>query len=155
MRRESGYLALMAGIAGGAEAIVLPEEPLQADALAQEIRSSYARGKSHAIVVVAEGARYNSEGCARYFREHAERLGFELRVTRLGHIQRGGPPCAFDRLIATQLGAAASEHLQEGRSGVLLGFSRGRVAATALAAAATTTKAFDAPLYRLARTHVE
>jgi 6-phosphofructokinase 1 len=155
MGRESGYLALMAGITGGAEAIVLPEEPLELEALAAEIRASYARGKSHAIVVVAEGARYDAEGCLRYFREHAERLGFELRVTRLGHVQRGGSPCAFDRLIATRLGAAASEELRAGRSGVLLGFVHGAVAATPLAIAAASPKAFDRELYRLARTLAE
>jgi 6-phosphofructokinase 1 len=155
MGRNCGYLALMAGIAGGAEAIVLPEEPLDAEALAHEIRRSYARGKSHAIVVVAEGARYNAAACVRYFGEHAERLGFELRVTRLGHIQRGGAPSTFDRLIATRLGAAASEQLQAGRSGVLLGFMQGAVAATALAEVTTSTKTFDAPLYRLARTLAE
>ena len=155
MGRECGYLALMAGIAGGAEAIALPEEPLEAEALAQEIRRSYSRGKSHAIVVVAEGARYNAEACAEYFRQHAERLGFELRVTRLGHIQRGGPPGAFDRLIATRLGAAASEHLLEGNTGLLLGYRHGDIAGTELAVAATTAKAFDAPLYRLARSLAE
>jgi len=155
MGRNCGFLALMAGVAGGAEAIVLPEEPLEAEALANEIRRSYARGKSHAIIVVAEGARYNADGCVRYFAEHAERLGFELRITRLGHIQRGGAPCTFDRLIATRLGAAASEQLREGRSGVLLGFMHGAVAATALAEVATSTKAFDGSLYRLARTLAE
>jgi len=155
MGRNCGYLALMAGIAGGAEAIVLPEAPLEPEALGDEIRRSYARGKSHAIVIVAEGATHNAEGCMRYFSQHAERLGFELRVTRLGHIQRGGAPGAFDRLIATQLGAAASEYLQTQGSGVLLGFMRGAVAATALAEAAASTKTFEAPLYRLAHTLAE
>jgi 6-phosphofructokinase 1 len=155
MGRNCGYLALMAGIAGGAEAIVLPEEPLGPEALADEIRRSYARKKSHAIIVVAEGARYNADGCARYFSEHAERLGFELRITRLGHIQRGGVPGAFDRLIATQLGASASEHLHTGQSGVLLGFLQGAVTATALAEATSSTKPFDASLYRLAHTLAE
>jgi len=155
MGRNCGYLALMAGIAGGAEAIVLPEDPLDVEKLANEVRRSYERGKSHAIVVVAEGAQYNADGCVRYFREHAERLGFELRVTRLGHIQRGGPPCAFDRLIATRQGAAASEHLRHGPGDVLLGFIGGKVVATPLALAASSVKAFDAPLYRLARTLAE
>jgi 6-phosphofructokinase 1 len=155
MGRNCGYLALMAGIAGGAEAIVLPEEEMDAEQLAAEIRSSYARGKSHAIVVVSEGARNNAEGCMRFFHEHAARLGFELRATRLGHVQRGGAPCSFDRLIATRLGAAASECLREKRSGVLLGFTQGGVAATPLAVTAASVKAFDAPLYRLARTLAE
>ncbi|HXW75501.1 MAG TPA: ATP-dependent 6-phosphofructokinase [Steroidobacteraceae bacterium] len=155
MGRDSGYLALMAGITGGAEAIVLPEEATDAEELAAEIRRSYARGKSHAIVVVAEGARYNADGCARYFHEHAARLGFELRITRLGHIQRGGAPCAFDRLIATRLGAAASEHLTRGPVGVLLGFMQGGIVATALGVVASSTKTFDTQLYRLARTLAE
>jgi 6-phosphofructokinase 1 len=155
MGRNCGYLALMAGIAGGAEAIVLPEEPLEAEALSDEIRRSYARGKSHAIIVVAEGARYNAEACVQYFHEHVQRLGFELRVTRLGHIQRGGAPCTFDRIIATRLGAAATEYLQTQGGGALLGFMRGGVAATALAEAATAIKTFDAALYRLARTLAE
>jgi 6-phosphofructokinase 1 len=155
MGRDSGYLALMAGIAGGAEAIVVPEEPTDAEQLASEIRRSYARGKSHAILVVAEGARYNADGCARYFREHAQRLGFELRITRLGHIQRGGAPCAFDRLIATRLGVAACEHLQREQVGVLLGFMQGGIAATPLATVASSAKTFDAQLYRLARTLAE
>jgi 6-phosphofructokinase 1 len=155
MGRNCGYLALMAGITGGAEAIVLPEQPLDAEALANEIRRSYARGKSHAIVVVAEGARYNADGCARYFHEHAERLGFELRIVKLGHIQRGGAPCAFDRLIATRLGAAASEHLQQGRSGILLGFLQGGIAATPLATVVASAKSFDTHLYQLAHTLAE
>jgi len=155
MGRDSGYLALMAGIAGGAEAIVLPEEPTDVEQLAGEIRRSYARGKSHAIVVVAEGARYNAEGCARYFREHAARLGFELRITRLGHIQRGGAPCAFDRLIATRLGAAASDCLRRGEVGILLGSMQGAVAATPLATVTRSTKTFDTQLYRLAHTLAE
>jgi 6-phosphofructokinase 1 len=151
MGRNCGYLALMAGIAGGAEAIVLPEEVTDPEELATEISRSYARGKSHALIVVAEGARYNADGCAHYFREHAARLGFELRVTRLGHIQRGGSPCAFDRLIATRLGAAASEFLHEGRDNVLLGYVHGGIAATPLATAVASVKAFDAPLFELAR----
>lgn len=155
MGRHSGYLALMAGIAGGAEAIVLPEEPLEPEALAAEIRRSYARGKSHAIVVVAEGARYDAEGCAAWFREHRERLGFDLRVTRLGHIQRGGAPCAFDRMIATRLGVAAAERLHDGESGLLLGIVGGGIEATALAAVAATTKPFPHDLYRMARTLAE
>ncbi len=156
MGRNCGYLALMAGITGGAEAIVLPEEPTDPEVLADEIRRSYARGKSHALIVVAEGARYNADACAHHFREHAARLGFELRITRLGHIQRGGPPCAFDRLIATRLGAAASEHLHRGGpDGMLLGYVRGDIAVTPLATATCSVKPFDAPLYALARTLAE
>ena len=71
------------------------------------MQSAYDRGKAHALVVVAEGARNNAKELAEYFAEHQERIGFDLRVTTLGHVQRGGAPGAFDRLLATRLGAAA------------------------------------------------
>jgi len=111
MGRECGYLALMASIAGGAETVVIPEMETDPEAVAVELRTAYERGKSHALVVVAEGAPYNAARLARFFQEHRERLGFDLRVTTLGHVQRGGAPGAFDRLLATRLGAAATEHL--------------------------------------------
>ena len=132
MGRACGYLALMAGIAGGAEAIVIPEAEQTPEALATVIQDAYARGKSHAIVVVAEGARYGVDALARHFSEHAERLGFELRVTKLGHVQRGGVPCAFDRLSATLLGATAVERLHANQHGMLLGLSGGGLIVTPL-----------------------
>jgi 6-phosphofructokinase 1 len=134
MGRKCGYLALMAGIAGGAEAIVVPEAESPPATVATELREAWRRGKSHAIVVVAEGARNNADALARYFAEHAEHLGFDLRVTRLGHVQRGGSPGAYDRLIATSLGAAAIEHLDAGDHGMLLGIIGGKVARTPLEA---------------------
>jgi len=77
-------------IAGGAESIVLPEVETDPETVALDLRDAYERGKAHAIVVVAEGAKYNAEALTAYFREHHERLGFELRVIKLGHVQRGG-----------------------------------------------------------------
>jgi 6-phosphofructokinase 1 len=133
MGRDSGHIALTAAIAGGAEAVVVPEQDTQPEAVASEIRAAYQRGKSHAIVVVAEGAKYNAELLAGYFKDHSERLGFELRVTTLGHIQRGGAPGVFDRMLATELGAAAIEYLAAQRTGVLLGRLNGVIAATPLA----------------------
>jgi len=99
MGRDSGYLALMTGIAGGAECIVIPEVESDPEVVAADIRNAYERGKAHALVVVAEGAKHNAEELARYFAENQERLGFELRITTLGHVQRGGTPGAFDRLL--------------------------------------------------------
>jgi 6-phosphofructokinase 1 len=151
MGRQYGYLALMAGIAGGAEAIVIPEAEQSPEQVATAIREAYERGKSHAIVIVAEGARHDADALSRYFTEHAERLGFELRVTKLGHVQRGGAPCVFDRLSATILGAAAVEHLDAGRHGVLLGIIGGRVTASALAEVIQAAKPLDANLIRLAQ----
>ena len=151
MGRDCGYLALMAGIAGGAEAVVIPEVETDPDDLAAELRTAYERGKAHAIVVVAEGARYNAETLARYFAEHRERLGFELRVTTLGHVQRGGSPGAFDRLLATRLGAAATEHLAGGTHGVLVGLLKGEVVATPLAEVVANKKPLDMRLVALAQ----
>lgn len=150
MGRHCGYLALIGGIAGGAEAIVIPEITQSPEDVAVAIRSAYQRGKSHAIVVVAEGSEYNAAGLERYFTEHAGRLGFDLRVTKLGHIQRGGSPRVFDRLSATLLGAAAAEHLHGGIHGVLLGITSGRVSATPLASVVGVKKPLDAGLADLA-----
>jgi 6-phosphofructokinase 1 len=155
MGRSYGYLTLLAGLTGGAEVVLIPEAPLEPEQVAAQIRAAYARGKSHAIVVVAEGARTNAEALAHYFTEHAERLGFELRVCRLGHLQRGGPPGAFDRLNATQLGAAAVEYLKDGRHGVLLGIVQGAIAATPLADLAQRVKPLDLSLLELACTLAE
>ncbi len=151
MGRDCGYLALMAGIAGGAEAVVVPEVETDPEALAQEMHDAYERGKSHALVVVAEGASYNASRLADYFHANEKRLGFELRVTILGHVQRGGAPGAFDRLLATQLGAAAVDALARGEQGVLVGWVRGEVALTPLSEVAGRAKALDPQLLALAQ----
>jgi 6-phosphofructokinase 1 len=150
MGRDCGYLALITGIAGGAEAIVIPEMEADPEAIATECRASYERGKSHAVVVVAEGSHYNAEKIAAYFQTHQERLGFELRVTKLGHVQRGGTPGVFDRLLATRFGAAAIEHLVRGSFGVMIGLLKGEVAATCLSEVAANKKALDLRLFDLA-----
>lgn len=150
MGRNCGYLALMSGIAGGAESIVLPEVETHPETIAKELRMAYERGKAHAIVVVAEGAEYNAEKLAAYFQEHREVLGFELRVTTLGHVQRGGEPGAFDRLLATRLGAAATQQLANGEHGVLVGLLQGEIKATPLAEVVANKKTLDMSLVELA-----
>jgi 6-phosphofructokinase 1 len=151
MGRASGHLALITGITGGAEAIVTPEADLSPESVATQIHEAYDRGKRHAIVVVAEGASYNAERMAAYFDEHAQRLGFDLRVTKLGHVQRGGAPGVFDRLLATRLGAAAIERLCACEHGTLLGLVDGKVTATPLAAVVGVTKPLDNGLLELSR----
>jgi 6-phosphofructokinase 1 len=151
MGRHCGYLALMAGIAGGAEVVAIPEQPCEPEAIAQELKAAYERGKSHAIGVVAEGAKYRAADIAAYFRAHHERIGFDLRVTALGHVQRGGAPGAFDRLLATRLGAGAVDALVRGQTGVLVGLLRGEVAMTPLADVAGAAKPLDLRLMDLAR----
>ncbi|MBI4873912.1 MAG: 6-phosphofructokinase [Acidobacteria bacterium] len=150
MGRNCGYLALMSGIAGGAEAIVIPEVETNPEEVAREIRSAYERGKPHAIVVVAEGARYNAEGLAGFFKEHSERLGFAVRTTVIGHVQRGGTPTYADRMLATRLGIAAIEELAAGRHGVLVGIRKSDIAATPLAEVVAGKKPLDTALLRLA-----
>jgi 6-phosphofructokinase 1 len=151
MGRDCGYVALMAGIAGGAEAITIPEVDTDPEALAREVRSAYERGKPHAIVVAAEGARYNAERLMNYFRDNQVRLGFELRVTVLGHVQRGGTPTFFDRILATRLGAAAAERLNAGEHGVLVGLVKSEIRTTPLAEVVAGKKPLDPKLLELAR----
>lgn len=150
MGRDCGYLALMAGIAGGAEAICIPEVAVDPEEIADQIRSAYQRGKPHALVVVAEGARYDAEALVAYFKEHQERLGFDLRATTLGHVQRGGAPGAFDRLLASRLGAAAVRFLQAGQTGVLAGLNRSEITATPLPQVIANKKTLDQDLLDLA-----
>lgn len=151
MGRNCGYLALMAGITGGAEVIVIPEVEINPEEVARELRAAYERGKAHAIAVVAEGARYNAQALSAYFREHQERLGFELRVTTLGHVQRGGAPGAFDRLLATRFGVAAVGCLKKKEYGVLVGLLDGQVKSTPLGEVVSRKKALDLKLMDVAR----
>jgi 6-phosphofructokinase 1 len=152
MGRDCGYLALMSGIAGGAEAVVIPEIETNPAQLADELFAAYERGKAHAVIVVAEGAKYNAEALTHYFKEHEEQLGFDLRMTTLGHVQRGGEPSAFDRILGTRFGAAATACIERGEYGVLVGLNKGQVTTTPLAQIVNVKKGLDTSLYELART---
>jgi 6-phosphofructokinase 1 len=151
MGRNCGYLALISGIAGGAECIVLPEVPVDPESVARDLRAAYERGKAHAIVVVAEGACYNAEALTSYFHEHRERLGFELRVVKLGHVQRGGTPGVFDRLLATRMGAAATECIVRDEFGVLVGLVKDEIKTMPLTEIVGKRKPLDPQLLILAR----
>lgn len=151
MGRDCGYLALMAGIAGGAEATLIPECETDPEAVAREIRRAYERGKPHAIVVVAEGAKPNAQGLAQYVKDQRARLGFDLRVSILGYVQRGGAPTYADRMLASRLGAAAVEELAAGRHGVLVGMQKSEVTTTPLAEVVASKKALDPQLIELAK----
>ncbi|MFZ5477859.1 MAG: ATP-dependent 6-phosphofructokinase [Myxococcota bacterium] len=151
MGRDCGYLALVAGIAGGAEVVAIPEVETAPEAVAEELHAAWGRGKSHAIVVVAEGARRDATAIGEYFAAHREALGFEHRVTILGHVQRGGAPCAFDRLLATRLGAAAVDALADGDHDVLVGTVGGRIQRTPLADVVGRKKPLDPGLLEIAR----
>lgn len=151
MGRDCGYLALMAGIAGGAEAVVLPEHPTTVEAVAETLRAAYARGNDHAVVVVGEGATPSTDELLAHCREHREQLGFDLRATVLGHVQRGAAPGAFDRVLGSRLGAGAVAQLAAGNEGVLVGLIGQQVSATPLSEVVGGTKAVDPAMLELAR----
>jgi len=151
MGRNCGYIALMAGIAGGAEVIAIPENDVEPQAVADRLRAAYQRGKTHALVVVAEGSRYGAQAMMDYFALHRDTIGFELRATTLGHVVRGGVPTAFDRVLATRLGAAAVEGLARGVAGTLTGLIGRDIVATPLAEVAGRQKPLDLGLLELAR----
>ncbi len=151
MGRDCGYIALMAGIAGGAEVIALPESEITPAEVAKRLRAAYQRGKTHALVVIAEGARCGVKELMQHYAESRDSIGFELRVTRLGHVVRGGSPTAADRILATRLGSEAVEALAQGRHGVLVGASCNEIVTTPLAEIAGRTRPADAALLELAR----
>ncbi len=151
MGRDCGYLALTAGIAGGAEVIVIPEFETTPEAVGDAIRYAYERGKAHAIVVVAEGAKHDAAALTDYFSKNRERLGFAVRATTLGHVQRGGTPGAFDRLLATRLGAAATRHLERGFHGALMGLNKSEITPTPYPEVIGNKKQLDLSLLELAR----
>jgi 6-phosphofructokinase 1 len=143
MGRKCGYLALMAGIAGGAEAIVIPEVEVVPEQLAERIQQVYERGKPHAIVVVAEGAKYNAESLCHYFEQHNLLANYEFRSTVLGYVQRGAVPTASDRLLGTRLGSEAVEQMLAGNTGVLVGIIKGELATTPLDVVVKSKKPLD------------
>jgi 6-phosphofructokinase 1 len=151
MGRNCGYLALMSAIAGGAEAVVLPEAEITPEEIADVIHEAYEQGKAHAIVVVAEGAKCNATCLMEYFNQNRERLGFKLRTTILGHVQRGGYPGAFDRILGSRLGAKAVEYLSNGMTGVLTGLIGGEVDNIDLEQVISNTKEIDLDLFDLAK----
>ena len=151
MGRKCGYIALMAGIAGGAEVIAIPEHEVEPEIVANRLRAAYQRGKTHALVVVAEGAKQGAQAMMKYVADHQDTIGFELRATTLGHVVRGGVPTAADRVLATRLGAAAIEALARGEDAMLMGVAGRDIVATPLAEVAGRGKPIDARLLDLAR----
>lgn len=117
MGRASGYLAVQAGVVTGAEMVLIPETVTPVEELAALVEDAYRRGKTHCIIVVAEGYRPTTTDLGQQI--DAMNLGFTTRVTILGHIQRGGKPSAFDRFLASRYGVRAVELLVAGESNVI------------------------------------
>ncbi|MEJ2147956.1 MAG: 6-phosphofructokinase [Chloroflexota bacterium] len=118
MGRSCGYLATVAGVVSGAEMVLIPEQEVSLDELDEVIEAAYMKGHSHAMVLVAEGANLSCHEIETFLNQH--NIGFEVRVTILGHVQRGGRPTAFDRMLATRMGVAAVEALLRGEDGVMV-----------------------------------
>jgi 6-phosphofructokinase 1 len=116
MGRDAGDIALWAGLADGAESILIPEEPFELDEIISRLKRGSERGKKHSIILVAEGVGSGVEIGEKI----KQATGLETRVTVLGHVQRGGSPTAFDRVLASRMGAKAVELLLEGKGGKMV-----------------------------------
>ena len=147
MGRSSGWLALVSGISGGAEYILVPEEPYDLDKLCDDMKNAYAEGKRYILVVVAEGAG-NAQEIGDFI---AKKTELDTRVTVLGHIQRGGSPTVIDRVRASQLGEQAALALISGLSDVVFGFSKGRVVSIDLHDSVNNKKQLDPEYLHLAK----
>jgi 6-phosphofructokinase 1 len=148
MGRNCGYLALMSAIAGGAEAVLIPEFEPRPEEIMHAFRRSWEQGKPHFIVVAAEGAPLSAEEFHEYVNE--ARGGFESRITVLGHVQRGGSPTAFDRILASRMGAAAVQALSEGESGVMIRLEGRRMGRVPLQEVVGRTRPLDPETYEMA-----
>jgi len=151
MGDRSGYLALMVGIAGGAEMIFIPETPVELSGVARQVRDAYVRGKRHCIMVAAEGIQPSAQEIAQYLNDRKDDIGFVTYLSLLGHIQRGGAPSARDRLLATQLGAEAVRRLQAGDHGIVFGLVDGALCSTPLADVIGRVRPIDAADLEMAK----
>ena len=147
MGHTSGWLAMMAGIAGGAEYVLVPEVKYDLDDMCHELKASYDAGKRYSIIVVAEGAG-SGVGLGKVVEE---KTGIDTRVSVLGHIQRGGSPSVIDRINASLLGEKAALAIISGVSNVVFGFDEGKVVSINLFDAVNNQKTLDPELVRLAR----
>jgi len=169
MGRHAGWIALYAGLAGGADVILIPEVPIDIDNVRTLLKKRHARGKSFSIVVVAEGAKFKKEsvilqeekldafGHVRLGgigetlgRKIEEMTGFETRVTVLGHVQRGGAPTAFDRILGTRFGVKAVEMVLEGKFGKMTSLRGNEIVEVSLEEAVGKLKTVDKKFYKTA-----
>lgn len=146
MGRNAGDLALWAGIATGAEATIIPEMPFDKEELIEKLAKDKLSGKTHFIVVVAEGVKIASE----LSKEIEERTGIESRTTILGHIQRGGRPTGFDRVLASRMGMYAVELLIAGKQGRCIGIKENQLKDYDIIDALNQEHTVDETLYRIA-----
>lgn len=149
MGRTSGYIALWAGLAGGVEEILIPETKTDLDEVCRKLEEGRARGKTSSIIVVAEGDE--AGGAFEIGEKIRERIGYEIRVAVLGHLQRGGSPSALDRILATRLGAEAVDVLRRGEEGKMVGLISNEIEVFPLEHAWQEKKEIDLRLYQLSQ----
>jgi 6-phosphofructokinase 1 len=146
MGRDAGDIALWAGLADGAESILIPEAPYDLDEVVERLRRGNKRGKKHSIILVAEGVASGVE----VGEEIRRRTGWETRVTVLGHIQRGGSPTAFDRVLASRMGAAAVDLLLEGEGDQMVTIQKNEILGIPFEEAFKQKHRPDLSMYQLA-----
>jgi 6-phosphofructokinase 1 len=149
MGRDSGYLALMSAIAGGAEVALIPEFESEPEEILRFLEEAYERGKSHFVIVAAEGAELSAEDLQGYINE-AEGT-YEADLTSVGHIQSGGDPTSTDRILAARLGSAAVEALAEGESGTMVGVRGEEIRRIPLDEVVGKERRLDPEMFELAR----
>jgi len=150
MGRDAGHIALNAGIGGGAEEILIPEEELGLERLLESLKKSKAAGKSSSIVVIAEGDKIGKNVFELKDYVEANLPEYEIRVSVLGHMQRGGAPSCYDRVLASRLGVKAVECLMEGKSNFMVGMLNDKVTITPLLQAIKGESKIDKELLRVA-----
>ncbi len=147
MGRDAGDIALLSGIANGAESIIIPEVNYSIDDIAERVNYGIKRGKKHSIIIVAEGGA-DSKEIAKQIKEKT--VAEDIKVTILGHTQRGGAPTAFDRILATRLGTEAVTRLLNGESGIALGLENNQISSYPLSELTNMERTLDKSLYTLA-----
>lgn len=150
MGRNSGYIALHSGIAGGAGSIIIPEEETTFEQLYEKLMAGEESSKKSNLVVVAEGSKIG--GVAELAKKVAERTSyFDIKVTILGHLQRGGAPSYFDRVLASKMGVAAVEGLMEGKNDAMVGILNNKIVYNPFDMIMTQHHAIDAEALRIAK----
>ncbi len=149
MGRDAGHIALNAGIGGGAEEILIPEAELGLERLLESLKKSKASGKSSSIVVIAEGDKIGKNVFELKDYVEANLPEYDIRVSVLGHMQRGGPPSCYDRVLASRLGVKAVESLMEGKSNYMVGILNDKVTLTPLLQAIKGESVIDRELLRV------
>lgn len=147
MGRDSGSLALWSGLAGGAESIIIPEQPKDFESIIKRLKRGYNRGKKHSIIILSEGAGHGF----KLGKEIKEATNLETRVTVLGHIQRGGSPTAQDRVLASRLGGKAVDLLRNNEFGKLATIKNNQIVSIDISSALKYDRQINKNIYQLAQ----